>query len=269
MHKDITTYKELKKWVQTFHKGALDLMIIEGNGGNGKSSAIKNSLTDTPDYDYCWLEGRLTAIYLYEQAYLHRDCPIFLDDVDSMYADKNAVNILKELCQTDEEKLVMWNTKTTVLNEEIPRRFTTRSKVCLITNKWKTLNEHVGAVEDRGIVLSFYPSAQEVHEKAVSIDLADTEIYHFMIKNLGRIKYPSLRYYRNARKLKDNGITDWREVLIESFGLGELEEVVLKLMEDKTLKPSQKAKKFSELTGKTGRTYWRILREVKNQMVGV
>ena len=260
MHKDITTYKELNQWIKIFHKEALDLMIIEGSAGSGKSTTIRKSLEDSPEYEYCWLEGRLTAIYLYEQAYMHRDCPIFLDDVDGLYSDKNAVNILKELCQTDDEKLVMWSTKTKLLDLEVPKRFTTKSKVCLITNSWRSVNANVVAVEDRGIVLSFYPSPEEVHEKALKLDLAqgDKEIYGFLESHKTLILNPSLRHYRNAKKLKDNGILDWKDVLIESFGVNDQEEIVLKLLEDKTLKTKQKAEKFALLTGKTARTFYRI-----------
>lgn len=259
MHKEIATYKELHEWIQTFHKGALDIAIIEGSAGSGKSSTIKNSLKEIPDYEYCWLEGRLSAVYLYEQAYMHRDCPIFLDDVDSMYSDKHAVNILKELCQTDEEKLVMWNTKTMVLDENVPRKFTTKSKVCLITNSWKNLNANVGAVEDRGIVLSFYPSALEIHNYAIELGLGDSEVYKFMESHLERIKKPSLRHYRNAKKLKNVGIDEWRDVLIESFGITELEEIVLKLLEDRSFKNnSRRASQFAALSGKSSRMFWRI-----------
>jgi hypothetical protein len=180
-----------------------------------------------------------------------------------MYADKNSVQMLKQLCQTETEKLVMWNTKTMVLEENVPRQFYTKSKVLLITNAWRTLNKHVGAVEDRGIVLSFYPSAQEVHARAADLDLGDTDVYAFLEAHMTRIKHPSLRHYRNAKKLKDAGLTEWKEVLIESFGVGELEEIVLKLLEE-DIKPGARAKRFAEISGRSSRMFWRIKKTLQN-----
>lgn len=262
MHKTIKTYKELTQWIKLFQKGALDILIIEGSAGAGKSSAMRKALEDVEDYEYCWLEGRLSAVYLYEKAYQYRDCPIILDDIDSLYSDKNAVQVLKQLCQTDKEKVVMWSTKTGTLDEDTPRSFTTKSQVCLITNRWRTLNPHVEAVEDRGIVLEFYPSSREVHQKAVQLKLADDEINRYMADNLSRIQKPSLRYYYNTYRLKQAGLDNWKEVLIESFGMRDVEEVVLKLLEDTTVKPSERPKRFAELTGKSSRMYWRIKRQL-------
>jgi hypothetical protein len=40
--------------------------------------------------------------------------------------------------------------------------------VALIGNDWKTLNADVAALEDRGHVLVFEPTALEVHRQAVA-----------------------------------------------------------------------------------------------------
>jgi hypothetical protein len=49
---------------------------------------------------------------------------------------------------------------------DVPQRFTTTSRVALIGNDWKTVNADVAALEDRGHVLVFEPTALEVHHQA-------------------------------------------------------------------------------------------------------
>ena len=41
-----------------------------------------------------------------------RDEPVVIDDVDSLYADRAAVRLLKGLCQTEARKTVAWESST-------------------------------------------------------------------------------------------------------------------------------------------------------------
>jgi hypothetical protein len=76
---------------------------------------------------------------------------------------------------------------------------------------WKTLNKNVAALQDRGHVLMFQPSAAEVHKKAGTW-FDDPEIYEWFAANLHWVREPSLRHYVRARELKAAGM-DWTDVL--------------------------------------------------------
>src|SRR2546430_9311534 len=93
----------------------------------------------------------------------------------------------------------------------VPREFVTRSRVIIICNDWMTLNRNVAALQDRGHVLVFQPSAAEVHRHAGEW-FGDPEIYAWFAANLHRMREPSLRLYVRARELKAAGM-DWTEVL--------------------------------------------------------
>ena len=81
-----------------------------------------------------------------------------IDDVDALYADRSGVRLLKCLCQTEEEKAVAWHSDARSLERQrIPREFTTKSRVVIISNDWQTLNKNVAALQDRGHVLHFEP----------------------------------------------------------------------------------------------------------------
>ena len=92
-----------------------------------------------------------------------------------------------------------------------PREFTTKSRVVIISNDWQTLNKNVAALQDRGHVLLFHPSASEVHAQAGKW-FDDEEIYGWFAANLHRVREPSLRHYVRAKELKAAGM-DWTEVL--------------------------------------------------------
>ena len=76
---------------------------------------------------------------------------------------------------------------------------------------WETLNKNVAALQDRGHVLLFQPSAAEVHAQAGKW-FDDQEIYDWFAENLHRVREPSLRQYVRARELKAAGM-DWTDVL--------------------------------------------------------
>jgi hypothetical protein len=91
----------------------------------------------------------------------------------------------------------------------IPRQFTTTSRIVLIGNDWKTLNDDVAALEDRGHLLVFDPSPLEVHRQAACW-FWDQEIFDFVADHLHLMAQHSLRTYFHAWELKQAGL-DWRQ----------------------------------------------------------
>jgi hypothetical protein len=75
---------------------------------------------------------------------------------------------------------------------------------------WQTLNRNVDALQARGHVLLFQPSAAEVHAKVGT--WLDDEIYEWVAANLHRVREPSQCHYTRAKELKAAGM-DWTEVL--------------------------------------------------------
>jgi hypothetical protein len=204
----LTTYQRLEEYLRAFAQGHFHLLILVGAGGLAKSRSVKAVL----DGKACWIEGNATPFGMYTKLYRHRDQFVVIDDVDALYADRSGVRLLKCLCQTEEEKAVGWHSDARSLERHgIPREFTTRSRVVIISNEWKTLNGNVGALQDRGHVLLLQPSAADVHTRAGRW-FDDQEIYDWFASNLHRVREPSLRHYVRARELKAAGM-EWTEVL--------------------------------------------------------
>jgi hypothetical protein len=204
----LASYAKLEEYLRAFACGHLNLLILVGQAGIAKTRTVRAVLGRSA----CWIEGNATPFGMYAKLYRHRDQFVVIDDVDSLYADKAGIRLLKCLCQTEEEKTVAWHTDARSLEKHaIPREFTTKSRVIIICNDWKTLNRNVAALQDRGHVLVFQPSAAEVHRKAGEW-FDDTEIYAWFGANLHRMREPSFRHYVRARELKAAGM-DWTEVL--------------------------------------------------------
>jgi hypothetical protein len=204
----VSTYPKLQEYLRAFAGGHLNLLILVGEAGIAKTRTVRGVLGGSA----CWIEGNATPFGMYEKLYRHRDQFVVIDDVDSLYADKAGIRLLKCLCQTEEEKTVAWHTDARSLEKHgVPREFKTRSRVIIICNDWKTLNNNVSALQDRGHALVFQPTAAEVHRKAAEW-FQDAEIYAWFGRNLHRIAEPSFRYYVRAGELKAAGMT-WCEVL--------------------------------------------------------
>jgi hypothetical protein len=200
----LATYARLHQYLLAFAQGHLNLLILVGQAGIAKSRTVREALGN----GVCWIEGNATPFGMYEKLYRHRGRFVVIDDVDSLYADKSGIRLLKCLCQTEEEKAVAWHTDARSLEKHgVPREFTTTSRVIIICNDWKTLNRNVAALQDRGHVLVFQPSAAEVHRQAGAW-FDDPEIYAWFGVNLHRIREPSFRHYFRARELKAAGM-DW------------------------------------------------------------
>jgi len=204
----LSTYERLEEYLRAFAQGHFHLLILVGGAGLAKSRSVRAAL----EGEGCWIEGNATPFGMYARLYRHRDQFVVIDDVDALYADRSGVRLLKCLCQTEEEKSVAWHSDARSLERQgIPREFTTKSRVVIISNDWKTLNRNVAALQDRGHVLLFQPGAAEVHKKAGTW-FDEREIYEWFAANLHRVREPSLRHYVRARELKAAGM-DWTEVL--------------------------------------------------------
>jgi len=136
----LRTYQELQQYAAAFAQGHLNLLMIFGPPGVGKTRAVRQAIAGP----VCWIGGQATPLGIYLLAFQHRHAQIVLDDVDGLYADRNGIRLLKALCQTETIKTLCWHSLTAALvGNDIPQRFSTTSRLALIGNDWRTLNADV------------------------------------------------------------------------------------------------------------------------------
>lgn len=205
----LTRYDELVRYGEAFAGGHLNLLILTGGPGLGKSRLVKSLVGN----DACWIDGHTTAFGMYVRLYKHRGQPVVIDDVDDLHNNREAVRLLKSLCQTDREKTISWNSGTRQLDElGVPHQFQTSSKTAIIANDWQRLNLDVEALEDRGHIVHFAPSPLEVHLQAARW-FDDQEVFDFVGSRLSFFEQPSFRNYITAAELKRAGL-DWKQSIL-------------------------------------------------------
>jgi hypothetical protein len=202
----LSTYDELTRYAQAFAAGHLNFVLLLGDPGVGKTQVFRHALGESA----CWLQGNVSAFGLYLKAYAHRDQPLVLDDVDGLDRDSGFVRFLKSMCQTDPVKRLSWDTQAHALKEhEVPSAFTTRSRLVVIANDWKSVSANVRALEDRAQVIVFAPHNDEIHRYAATW-FDDKEVLDFVGAQRAALPQLSLRLYVKARELKQAGL-DWRQ----------------------------------------------------------
>jgi hypothetical protein len=150
----------------------------------------------------------------------------------------------------------------------VPREFTTTSRVVIICNDWKTLNNNVSALQDRGHVLVFQPSAAEVHRKAGEwFKDREPEIYEWFGKNLHRIVAPSFRYYVRAGELKAASMV-WTEVLELEEDNGRAQLAAEILASDIYQTTMEKVRAFVQRGGGCRATYFNHVRRLNGEGAG-
>jgi hypothetical protein len=254
----VTTYSDLEKIVQAFARGDLNLLILLGSHGLGKSRIVHQALPGP----VCWLDGNSSTFGLYCALWRHRHQPVVLDDLDGLYASRDGVRLLKCLTQSEPEKRVSWHTDApTLARDGIPRQFITTSQVAIITNAWKTLNRDVAALQDRGHVVLFQPSAVEIHLRTAEW-FWDQEIFDFLGERLHWLAEASMRHYVAAWELKQAGL-DWRSLVLSRCLNGRALLVAQVKADPRYGSEAERLKAFQALGGGSRSIYFKLARRLQ------
>lgn len=254
----VTRYSQLEDFATKFAAGSFNLIGVVGTAGLRKSRTFIQLLESSGER-YYYVKGYTKPFILYQLLYRHRDERVVIDDADSLFADRACVPLLKSLLETEETKVVSWHSRA-IDDEEIPRSFATRSKVTVLCNEWRTVNDNMRAVEDRGIFIHFTPSVSEVHAKMAEASwFKDEEVFRFIGKHLHLITEPSIRYYLKASEMRTAGIEDWEGTTLRMLNPNvERLAIVSRLLADEGItNEAERVAKYVELTGCSQATFYR------------
>lgn len=260
----INMYDELDRYLLKFAEGALDLVLLLGQPGIGKTEAVKHALGIEIECSphALYVEGHVQPFGLYQGIWKHRHLPVVLDDLDRLYANPDCVRLLKPLCNTRRTKRISWLSNAVNAIPELPTEFTTDSNVILIANEWRTLNSNVRALEDRTIILWFNPSAAEIHRRT-SDWFDDPEVYRFIGSYLPHVPQLSMRYYDKGKRLRGAGFVDWKKSLLQMMLSDRMVAIVAGLQLDPRLaSENDRIVQFIAETGLSRATYYRFREQV-------
>ena len=254
----VDRYQELDNYTQAFATGHLRFLMVVGPAGTGKSHAMRTAM----DGHAAWIDGNATAFGVYCAAFMHRDKPIVLDDVDALYRDASGVRLLKQLCQSEPSRMLGWYSDPQYLERRgVPTTFLTSSPVVIIANRWSTVNEDVAALEDRGHMLAFDPTPIEIHRQAATW-FHDQEVLDFVFEHLHLVTNHSFRTYLLACELKKAQM-DWRRAILSRCLSGPA-LLVARIKADPTLhSEAARVKAFQDGGGGGRTTYFNYARTLK------
>lgn len=202
--------------------GNIRSLIVSGSAGVGKTFELEKKLSDAEARktirSYEATKGSISAIGLYQTLWNNRarGQVTLLDDIDRVFYDDEALNILKAALDTSVRRTISWSKASKFLkDEDIPNRFEYEGQIIFITNldldrivaKGGRLAPHIGALQSRSILLDLCihsPKAimvrvdQVLRDSTLAQDLGLTraeanEISKWMSENLDTLRDVSIR----------------------------------------------------------------------------
>jgi len=176
----ITTYEELRRIIDAFNNHKLRLVILQSRPGIGKSFAcekLDNHVT---------INSHVTPLALFEklkQIEHFPDISIVIDESETVFANPQLRNMLKQVCDTSDKRTINW--WTTKLTSE-GREPTELSVDCfahvIITTNAKPKNDSLRAIVDRAHVYEFAPTNDEVIDqiKSTHYETINKEVIDFI-----------------------------------------------------------------------------------------
>lgn len=254
----VTTYRDLDRYVEKVADRSLDLLLLLGRPGTGKTERVRRVIEVACGESGLYIEGHAQPFGIYCGLWAHRDQPIVLDDLDKLYSNPECVRLLKPLCESRPTKRVCWLTNATRHDDAPPASFETRSPVILIANEWRTINANVRALEDRAIIVHFNPVNTAVHQE-VADWCEDDVVYEFVGRHLGIVPHVSMRWYAKAQRLRHAGFDDWQSSVLQMMcGDKALAAVAALLADPRYESEKDRVAAFREETGLSRASYFRL-----------
>jgi hypothetical protein len=157
----------LGKLVKGAAEGSVRALVVSGAAGVGKSYTAESILAPLGEERATSVKGTLSAVGLFKLAYHYRrpGSVVMLDDADGIFADEDALNVLKALCDTSENRRVFWMKESQALKEEeIPQYYDFNGSFIFVSNV------NFQQIVDMG-GNKFVPHFQALMSRALYLDL--------------------------------------------------------------------------------------------------
>ena len=263
---DINKYFEdyenvIKLFLSSEKKG----LLVFGDKGKGKTFNTIRILQKLKK-QFELVKGHITPLQLFRKLYECNNSIIIFDDVADMLKDKKKMALL--LGALDKLGEVCWLSSMT----DLPSRFCFNGKIIIILNKVDINNEIQEALYDRCIPYQFDKLINRNKMLEMITILAKKENVSLdVVSWLNQNKIDiSFRDYEMIRDIYKNNKDNWKEVA-EYILLNEVEEelndtdkkVLEIIIKHSDKSNNQKAKIFTEETGKGRMTFYRHLKKLR------
>lgn len=242
-------YKLLGEGLKAVSNGDLNLLILHGDAGFGKTRSTMDMLKDN-NVDYEYINSYTTPLSFYKLLYLNRNKDVIVFDDISSIGNSLIISLLKSACWTSEgnSKIVSYHSTSNILvDDEVPESFKFKASVVLIFND---LVKGYEPIINRGIKINFnfnFEDKISIFEDMKKKANIDDEVLNYVKENCSEAtRNLSIRTLVVLSNLKEAG-HDFKLFADEILGNDEDVEDLLKMS----------VREWSEKTGLTKRTYYR------------
>jgi hypothetical protein len=216
-------FEAMGSFVSCVAQGYSNGVFIAGAGGTGKSWTVTETLEGLgleEDVDYVVCKGASSAFGLYITLYENSDKLIVFDDMDDVFKDQKALNVLKAVLDTYPKRTVSWNSSRT---DDIPNKFTFTGRIIFISNHNPSENSNSSfkAVMTRVLSIVVGGTKEEVRDRIISLlpkiaanldSHAQKELADFIKENYRSIPELSLRFLVHVTGLYQFNRKTWKDL---------------------------------------------------------
>lgn len=247
-----TLYGHLSQLVGMACKGTLKSLLIYGGPGTGKTYTIMKTIKDqglVAGKDYVKLSGKASPLSIYQTLFMFRDGGMVLfDDLDSMWGNQDATNILKAALDTSPVREISWGSSNTInvskmdddekkklfaeIDDKIqenpekvkfPNQFDFTGRVVFISNLKK--EEFDSAIMSRSAKINMDLSPEEILKRMRTIlpklggedvpmkDKEDLLDHLLAMHKRQEIEAVTMREFIKGLNILRSGVPNWRDLI--------------------------------------------------------
>lgn len=223
--------------------GKIKSLIVSGPPGVGKSYVVEDEIDKDRVMQGLTLgkrktsivKGHISALELYSLLYDHSDqnSLVVLDDVDSVFFDDTALNLLKGALDTGKKRKISWLSNNHAINSgDLPETFEFKGAVIFITNikfagmRNSKIKDHLEAIQSRSHIIDLTidtPREKILRIKQIAMtnelfknykfsDEIKTEIIDYIGSKKDSLREISLRTAIKVADLADSFPKKWKSI---------------------------------------------------------
>ncbi len=180
------------------------------------------------DGDWVHIKGASTAFGMYMNLFRYKEKLVVFDDCDSVFNDKDGVNILKGALDSNDKRVISWISKSTTGAKAVaPPRFEFKGRIIFISNlPMKKIDD---AIRSRSFVVDINLKMEDVLKRIETILPkigADSEVPLTMDAKMRAFEFLkekaseegvemeiSIRTLVNFAKIAQSGVSQWRRLM--------------------------------------------------------
>jgi len=258
-------YKLLEQGLKAVSSGTINLLILRGDAGVGKSYTTLQYLKEKK-VNHIYLHSYSTPLSFYKHLYENRNRDVIIfDDLEGL-EDKKIISMLKNCCwDADGKREVSYSSTSEKLSDyKLPQSFILKANIILICN---ALPQDFKAILNRSLFVNFKFSYEDkllIFNDVMSDANIDQEVLDYVKEKCNGLTHNlSIRTLVILSKLK-NAKNEWQSFAEELLFIDEDEQKLFNIIQStQTIKEAEVL--WCKETGKSRMSFYRLKKKFSNK----